>query len=83
MNDVVRDIGRLEGRLQALEDNVAVFERSIDDRLAGIERKLDRLTEAFNMGRGAAITLAKLGGLILLACGAVAWFIDHATGWAR
>lgn len=83
MNDLVRDIGRLEGRLQALEENMALIERSIDGRLAGIERKLDRLTEAFNMGRGAAITLAKLGGLILLACGAIAWFIDHATGWVR
>ena len=60
-----------------------VIERTIDERLAAIERKLDRLAEAFNMGRGAAITLAKLGGLLLLACGAVAWFIDYTTGWAR
>lgn len=83
MSDIVRDFGRLEGRLKALEENVTVIERSIEERLAGIERKLDRLTEAFNMGRGAAITLAKLGGLLLLACGAVAWFVDHATGWGR
>jgi hypothetical protein len=35
------------------------------------------------MGRGAAITVAKLGGLLLLASGTVAWFVDHMTGWAR
>lgn len=83
MSDIARDFGRLEGRLEALEEKVTVIERSIDERLAGIERKLDRLTDAFNMGRGAAITLAKLGGLLLLACGALAWFIDRAIDWTR
>lgn len=83
MDGMARDVGRLEGRLQALEDKVGVVERSIDERLTAIEQKLDRLTEAFNMGRGAAITVAKLGGLLLLASGAVAWFLDHMTGWAR
>lgn len=83
MNDMARDVGRLEGRLQALEDKVEVTERTIDDRLGTIEQKLDRLTDAFNMGRGAATTVAKLGGLLLLASGAVAWFVDHTTGWAR
>jgi len=83
MNDMARDVGRLEGRLQALEDSVSAIERSIEERLRAIEQKLDRLTEAFNMGRGAAITLAKLGGLLLLALGAAAWFVDRMTGWAR
>jgi hypothetical protein len=83
MDDMARDVGRLEGRLQALEDKVSIVERSIDERLGAIEQKLDRLTEAFNMGRGAAITVAKLGGLLLLASGTVAWFVDHMTGWAR
>lgn len=83
MDDIARDVGRIEGRLQALEDNVHAIERSIDERLSAIERKLDRLTEAFNMGRGAAITVAKLGGLLLLAFGAAAWFVDRMTGWAR
>lgn len=83
MDALARDMGRLEGRLQALEEKVGVVERSIDDRLTAIERKLDRLTEAFNMGRGVAMTVAKLGGLLLLAFGAVAWLIDNMTGWAR
>lgn len=83
MDALARDLGRLEGRLQALEEKVGVVERSIDERLTAIERKLDRLTEAFNMGRGAAMTVAKLGALVLLACGAVAWLIDNMTGWAR
>jgi hypothetical protein len=83
MDEIARDFGRLEGRLQALEAKVADMERSIDARLVAIERKLDGLTEAFNLGRGAAITLAKLGGLLVLALGAAAWLVDHLPAWAR
>ena len=83
MDEIARDFGRLEGRLQALEAKVADMERSIDARLVAIERKLDSLTEAFNLGRGAAITLAKLGGLLVLALGAAAWLVDHLPAWAR
>lgn len=83
MDGMARDVGRLEGRLHALEDKVEALERALDERLGAIERKLDRLTEAFDMGRGAAITIAKMGGLILLVSGSVAWFIDNMTGWAR
>jgi hypothetical protein len=83
MEALARDLGRLEGRLQALEEKVGGVEHALDERLTAIERKLDRLTEAFNMGRGAAMTVAKLGGLLLLAFGAVAWLIDNMTGWAR
>lgn len=83
MDVIARDIGRLEGRLQALEVKVAEMERSIDARLVGIERKLDGLTEAFNLGRGAAITIAKLGGLLVLAAGAVAWLVENLPAWAR
>ena len=83
MDGMARDVGRLEGRLQGLEDKVGIVERSIDDRLTAIEQKLDRLTEAFNMGRGAAITAAKFGGLLLLAAGATAWLVDHAASWWR
>lgn len=83
MDDMARDIGRLEGRLQAFEAKVAGMERSIDARLVAIERKLDGLTEAFNLGRGAAITVAKLGGILVLAAGAAAWLADHLPAWAR
>lgn len=83
MEEIARDVGRLEGRLQALEAKVTDLERSIDARLVAIERKLDFLTEAFNLGRGAAITLAKLGGLLVLAFGATAWLVENLPAWAR
>ncbi len=83
MEALARDLGRLEGRLQALEEKVGGVEHALDERLTAIERKLDRLTEAFNMGRGAAITIAKVGALLLLLCSAAAWFIDNMTWWGR
>lgn len=83
MEALARDLGRLEGRLQALEEKIGGIERGIDERLTAIERKLDRLTEAFNMGRGVAITIAKVGALLLLLCSAAAWIVDSMTGWSR
>lgn len=83
MDEMARDFGRLEGRLQALESKVAQLERVIDGRLVVIELKLDGLAEAFNLGRGAAITVAKLGGVLVLAIGAAAWLVDHLPAWAR
>lgn len=60
-------------RLARVEQKVADMEpwlREIDD-------KLDRLIAAANMGQGAWWAALKLGGLLVLAAGAVAWLYDR------
>lgn len=66
MGDNDKDIGRLEGRVDALEG----WMRSIDG-------KVDQLLEAAHMGRGAWFAIVKVGGVMVLACGAFAWLWDH------
>jgi len=64
------EIGRLLGRLDAIERDLAL-----------IKERLEILTDAFNMGRGSAIAAAKIGGLLVLALGALAWLVDHLPAW--
>ena len=42
-----------------------------------------RLNTAFSMGRGGALALVKLGGLLLLIGGAAAWFADRLPSWLK
>ncbi len=59
-----------------VEERVARLEQRADDRdavLIRMESKLDTLLAAFNMGRGGAIALAKLGGIVILLATALAW----------
>jgi hypothetical protein len=82
-SDFSRAIGRLEGRLDAFERTRIERDQAIDRRLAAIDGKLDQLTTAFNMGRGGAIAGAKIGGMVLLAIGAIAWLADRLPNWLR
>ncbi len=81
--DLSRAIGRLEGRFDAFERSRVERDQAIDRQLAAISGKLDRLTTAFNLGRGGAIAGAKFGGLLLLAVGAAAWLADRLPAWVR
>lgn len=59
-----------------VEERIARLEQRADDRditLTRIETKLDTLLTAFNMGRGGAIAMAKMGGFVLMLAGALAW----------
>ena len=58
--------GQLDGRVEALEDWVK-----------SINQKLDTLIAAANMGRGAWWALVKVGGTLVMAAGACAWFYEH------
>jgi hypothetical protein len=60
----------LLGRLDAIERDLAL-----------IKERLDVLTEAFNMGKGAFRSMAKLGGLLLVLAAGLAWLIDHLPAW--
>ena len=61
-------------RIAALE---TAFKAMRDD-MADLKRDVRSLVEAFNMGKGAARLIAKIGGILLLAAAAAGWLWDHA-----
>jgi hypothetical protein len=81
-SDTVK-IARLEERIGGLINTVNAMQGENRARLDKQDAQLARLVAAFNMGEGRAIAVAKIGGLMVLAAGAVAWLIDHAPGWVR
>jgi hypothetical protein len=81
--ELSRALGRLEGRLDAFERTRVERDQALDSQLAAINGKLDRLTTAFNMGRGGVRALVKLGGLLLLLGGGAAWLADRLPSWLK
>jgi hypothetical protein len=81
--ELSRAIGRLEGRLDAFERTRVERDQALDRQLAAINGKLDRLATAFNLGRGGALALAKLGGLLLLLIAAAAWLAERLPAWLK
>jgi hypothetical protein len=81
--ELSRALGRLEGRLDAFERTRIERDQALDRQLAAISGKLDRLNTAFNMGRGGAVALVKLGGVLLLLGGAAAWLADRLPAWLK
>lgn len=69
MGENDKDIGRLEGRVDSLED----WMRSIDG-------KVDQLLVAAHMGRGAWAATLRIGGLIVAAASALAWIYEQFKG---
>lgn len=81
--ELSRALGRLEGRLDAFERTRVERDEALNLRLEAIEDKLDRLTTAFDLGRGGALALARLGALLLLLAAAAAWLVDRLPAWLR
>ena len=81
--DLSRAIGRLEGRFDAFERTRIERDQAVDRQLAAIDGKLDRLTTAFNLGRGGALVLVKIGSLLLLIAAAAGWLADRLPAWLR
>ena len=81
--ELSRALGRLEGRLDAFERTRIERDQALDRQLAAISGKLDRLNTAFNMGRGGALALVKLGGLLLLLAGVIGWLADRLPSWLK
>ena len=81
--ELSRALGRLEGRLDAFERTRIERDQALDRQLAAISGKLDRLNTAFNMGRGGALALVKLGGLLLLLVGVIGWLADRLPSWLK
>ena len=46
--------------------------------MADLKRDVRTLVEAFNLGKGAARLIAKIGGILRLAAAAAGWLWDHA-----
>ena len=72
-----REIGRMDGRLEALEKRVDGLEVRIDGRLVSIEAKLDVLTAAKHQVSGAAWTAKLLYGLLGTGVGAALLKLLH------
>ena len=81
--ELSRAIGRLEGRLDAVERTGVERDQALDRQLAAINGKLDRLTTVFNLGRGGALVLVKLGSVLLLLVAVAAWLADRLPAWLR
>ena len=81
--ELSRALGRLEGRLDSFERTRIERDQALDRQLGAINGKLDHLTAAFNMGRGGALALVKLGGLLLLIGGGAAWLADRLPSWLK
>lgn len=74
-------------RIDERTENLSALFRSMHAenklRLDSQDEKLDKLVRAFDMGRGGAVAAAKIGGLIVLGLGAMAWLADHLHGWLK
>lgn len=63
-----------------VEERLARLETRVDGTdawLGKIDEKVDRLLTAAAMGKGAWWAILRVGGLIVLALGAVGWILDH------
>ncbi|HMS45824.1 MAG TPA: hypothetical protein PKC68_08700 [Alphaproteobacteria bacterium] len=48
-----------------------------------IRLTVEQLREAFNMGRGAAYALVKLGSVVIAFLAMIAWILDHLPAWLK
>jgi hypothetical protein len=76
-------VARIDERTENLNALFMAMHAENKTRLDSQDAKLDRLLRAFDMGRGGAVAAAKIGGLIVLALGAMAWLADHLHGWFK
>lgn len=67
--DEFRRIGAVEQRLAISEER----DRVADERLNRMEAKMDLLLKAMNMGEGAWKATMKIGAVIVILSGFVAW----------
>lgn len=62
-----------EERIASLEE----WKRSTEQWLGGMDKKLDQLIAAANMGKGAWWLFIKIGGAAVMVVGAVSWVAEH------
>lgn len=74
-----RDLGRLEGKFEQFEKNCADRDRRLDERLAKLERNVQAILDAANMGRGAWWLVLKVGAIGSAFVAAFWWLVDKLT----
>lgn len=72
MSGDAKDIGRLEGRMDALEKDVSE-----------IRQDVKQLLQALSIGKGAWLLLMKLGAVVVVIGSVLAWIVDHIATWLR
>ncbi len=77
MSDLLnREVGKLEGRLTALEEKMKTHEAKMDTRLSAIDAKLDNIADILSQGKGGWKALAWATGAVATIGGAVAWIVS-------
>lgn len=72
-----------EGMTREERDRLVVLETKfsqIEESMAAMDEKLDKLVAAANMGKGAWWLLLKIGGVLTVVGGAGAWLYDRFVG---
>lgn len=75
-DEVNRDLGRLEGRLEELIQTRAAHDKQTDERFDRLEAKVQLLLDAANMGKGAWWLLLKVGGVMTAFVAMLSWAFD-------
>lgn len=74
------NIGRLEGQMASYEKRLDTIEARMDERLTNIEKYVQEIRDAANMGKGAWWLLLKIGAALMLIIGGLSWLVDKAMG---
>jgi len=72
-DELNRDLGRLEGRLDEFILARVARDKRTDERFDRLEAKVQLLLDAANMGKGAWWLALKIGGLLTVVGSAFAW----------
>jgi hypothetical protein len=76
--DQARVLGRLEGRVDALDERMDRHEAAISSRLASIDAKIDTIVTTLAGGIGGVRVFHWIGGLMLAVGGFIANHFWHA-----
>jgi hypothetical protein len=79
-DNIEREIGKLQGRMEAWDKRLEDIEGHMDERLTKIEGYLQEIRDAASMGKGAWWLLLKIGAVLTAIIGALTWVIDKAMG---
>lgn len=75
-DEINRDLGRLEGRLDEFIQARVNRDKRTDERFDRLEEKVQQLLDAANMGKGAWWLALKIGGLMTVIGAAAAWVVQ-------
>jgi len=64
--DVYHNLGKLEGRVDSIEDSLTAFEERVEIRLNEISSAIKTLLDVYNKGKGIRIAIGVVVGLIVL-----------------